>query len=386
MRIAIDGSLLSGEMSGVELSILGLAGGLACVATDDRVLMYVGRKFQHPSLPAGCVKLRRAAGAGPCRIRRIIWQQTALPFYVRAEQADVFHGPGYVLPVLGHVPSVVTVYDVIALTRPELCKKSNVAHYRRVVPRSVRKARLVIVPTRAVAAQLVSALGTSEHKIRVIPCGIDSRFKPASDREKRELRDSLGLPGKYILFVGNLEPKKNLESLIQAFFAAKVNKALPHKLVLAGKLAWKYEPILKLIASLGLDDEVLLPGYVPQEHLPALYSAADMFVFPSLIEGFGIPPLEAMACGTPAIVSKDPALVETTGGAAVEVEGTDLAGLREAIESVAGDKSLRARLVENGRARAAQFSWVSSARATLDAYHEAYSIAKNEIGPEDLLR
>ncbi|HUU69915.1 MAG TPA: glycosyltransferase, partial [Planctomycetota bacterium] len=181
MKIAIDGSLLSGAMSGVELSILGLATGLACVPTDDRVLLYVGRKFQSEQLPAGCVKVRRARGAGAFRPRRVLWQQAMLPIYLRAEKVDIFHGPAYVLPVLSSVPSVVTVYDVIALTRPELCRWQNVLHYRRVVPRSVRKAKLVIVPTRAVAAQLIEALGTSEEKIRVIPCGVDYRFKPASE-------------------------------------------------------------------------------------------------------------------------------------------------------------------------------------------------------------
>ncbi|HUW32433.1 MAG TPA: glycosyltransferase family 1 protein, partial [Planctomycetota bacterium] len=262
----------------------------------------------------------------------------------------------------------------------------NVLHYRRVVPRSVRKAKLVIVPTRAVAAQLIEALGTSEEKIRVIPCGVDYRFKPASEARKRELRDALGLRGKFVLFVGNLEPKKNLVSLVQAFFAAKANRQLPHKLVLAGRLAWKHKPILRMIAQLGLQDEVILPGRVPQEYLPALYSAADMFVFPSLIEGFGLPPLEAMACGTPAIVSKDPALLETTGGAAMDVDATDLAALREAIEAVATREDLRAQLIEKGKARAAQFSWVESARATLQVYHEAVRMARNEIRHGDLLQ
>ena len=386
MKIAIDGSLLSGAMSGVELSILGLATGLACVPTDDRVLLYVGKKFQSEQLPAGCVKVRRAGGAGAFRPRRVLWQQAMLPIYLRAEKVDIFHGPAYVLPVLSSVPSVVTVYDVIALTRPKLCRWQNVLHYRRVVPRSVRKAKLVIVPTRAVAAQLIEALGTSEEKIRVIPCGVDYRFKPASEARKRELRDALGLRGKFVLFVGNLEPKKNLVSLVQAFFAAKANRQLPHRLVLAGRPAWKHKPILRMIAQLGLQDEVILPGRVPQEYLPALYSAADMFVFPSLIEGFGLPPLEAMACGTPAIVSKDPALLETTGGAAMDVDATDLAALREAIEAVATREDLRAQLIEKGKARAAQFSWVESARATLQVYHEAVRMARNEIRHGDLLQ
>jgi len=386
MRIAIDGSLLSGFHSGVERSILGLITGLSTLPTDDTVLVYVGKDFECPNLPAGCVKLRRARGAGGSRLRRIIWQQTALPLYLKAENIDLFHGPGYVLPMLTGAPSVVTVHDVIALTRPELCKRSNAMHYRRVVPRSVRKAQLVIVPTRAVAARLTETLGTSKEKIRVIPWGIDARLKPADELSKREVRDALNLDEPYILHVGNLEPKKNLETLLQGFFAAKKNKDLPHKLVLAGRPGWKYQPVLKLIADLSLEHEVIRPGYVRGDLLPALYSAADMFLFPSLIEGFGMPVLEAMACGTPVIISKDPALAETAAGAALEVEADDLAGLRESIEALAENEELRGTLIEKGRARAARFSWIETARQTLDVYHEALRKARTEIRPEDLLQ
>ena len=386
MKIAIDGSLLSGVHSGVELSILGLIKGLSTLPTDDTVLAYVGKKFECPNLPAGCVKLRRASGAGGSRLRRIIWQQTALPMYLKAEAVELFHGPGYVLPAMSRVPAVVTVHDVIALTRPDLCKKSNVMHYRRVVPRSVRKAHLVIVPTNAVARQVTETLGTSEEKIRVVPAGLDSRFRPTDKLQKDNVRKELDLRGPYILHVGNLEPKKNLAALVQAFFAAKKNKNLPHKLVLAGTSGWKYEPVLRLIGDLGLEDEVVRPGYLPRDLLPALYSAADVFVFPSLIEGFGIPPLEAMACGTPVIISKDPALMETAGGAALGVEAEDLAGLREAIEAVTENKKLRARLIEKGRARAAQFSWIETARKTLDVYHEAARKARTQVRREDLLQ
>jgi len=371
MKIAIDGSLLHGNFSGVERAILGLATGLAHVCNDDTVLLYVGRKFQNEQLPAGRLKLRRAGGAGRSRLRRILWQQAALPLYLKAERVDVFHGPGYVLPLITSVPAVVSIYDIIALTHPHLCTRANVAHYRRVVPRSIRKARLVIVPTQAVARQLAATLATPAEKIRVVPLGIDPIFKPAPEADRRDIRDVLGLHEKFVLFVGNLEPKKNLVSLVQAFFAARMNKDLPHKLVLAGEMGWKSNPLRRIIDELDLHEHVVLPGYVPLEHLPALYSAADMFVFPSLVEGFGIPPLEAMACGTPVIVSNDPALQESAGDAAIRAEATDVAGLRKAIEMLASDEALRASLIEKGRAQAAQFTWRKTALATMAVYREA---------------
>ena len=386
MKIAIDGSLLSGVHSGVELSILGLATGLSRVPTEDTVIMYVGKKFQCANLPAGCVRLRRAGGAGRFKLRRVLWQQAALPIYLKAEKVDLFHGPGYVVPAFSSVPSVVTVYDAIALLRPEFCRPLNVMHYQRLVPRSIRKAQLVIVPTKAVAGQIVEKLGTSDEKIRVIPCGIDSRFKPADEAAKAQVHDALNVPCPYILFVGNIEPKKNLVTLVKAFFAAKQNKNLPHKLVLAGMPGWKCKPVFRAIEELGLKDDVIFAGYVPRDLLPALYSAAEMFVFPSLAEGFGIPPLEAMACGTPVIISKDPALRETAGGAALEAAASDLKGLREAIEALTENEELRTRLIQKGRARAAQFSWIESARKTLEVYHEALQRARTVTRPEDLLQ
>jgi len=386
MKIAIDGSLLSGPFSGVEYAILGLATALSKLPTDDTILLYVGKRFACPNLPAGSVKLRRAAGAGRCRPRRILWQHTALPLCLKAERVDVFHGPGYVLPLWGSGTSVVTVYDIIALTHPELCRKSNVAHYRRVVPRSIRRAELVIVPTAAVANQLVEHLGTSREKIRVVPCGIDARFAPASDEEKRKLLDEWKLPERFVLFVGNLEPKKNVAALVRAFFAARQNKQLPHKLVLAGMLGWKYEPIMEAIQQHGMQGEVVMPGYVEREMLPVLYSAAEMLVFPSLIEGFGLPPLEAMACGTPVIISRDPALLETTGGAALDVDAHDLRSLREAIERLAESPERRRELTDRGRRRAAEFTWMRAARETMDVYREAYQRAASRINREDLLQ
>ena len=386
MKIAMDGSLLSGSFSGVEYAILGLATALSKLQTDSEILLYVGKNFACPNLPAGSVKLRRAAGAGKCRLRRILWQHTSLPVCLKAEKVDVFHGPGYVLPMWGGTASVVTVYDIIALTHPGLCTKANAAHYRRVLPRSVRRAELVIVPTAAVANQVSEHLGISRGKICVVPCGIDARFAPASEKDVRSLRAEWKLPERFVLFVGNLEPKKNLTALVQAFFAAKMNKKLPHKLVLVGMPGWQYKPVLKEIEHLGMARDVIMPGYVPRELLPVLYSAAEMFAFPSLVEGFGLPPLEAMACGTPVIVSRDPALLETTGGAALDADASDLRSLREAIERLAERQELRQELAERGRRRAAEFNWMRAARETMDVYREALQRAKNRIRPEDLLQ
>lgn len=372
MKIAIDGSLLSGRHSGVERAILGMVTGLSRVADEDTILLYVSKTFKCANLPAGNVKFRRASGAGHTRLRRIFWQQCVLPFYMRAERADVFHGPGYVLPLLTKTPCVVTAYDIIALTHPELCRRSNVLHYRQVLPRSIRKAAKVIVPSEATRRHVIEHLGVDGDRIRVIPLGLDTRYKPASEVEKQQVREVLSLPEKYCLFVGNIEPKKNLPTLVQAFFAAKMNKRLPHKLVLAGGQGWKNKTLHQTITQLGMQDQVIFTGYVPVDFMPALYSAAEMFLFPSLIEGFGIPPLEAMACGTPVVVSNDPALAETTGDAALHVPSDNTTALREAIETLAERPELRRELVEKGRTRAAKFSWIESARQTLKVYHEVH--------------
>ncbi|MCX7806398.1 MAG: glycosyltransferase family 4 protein, partial [Planctomycetota bacterium] len=179
------------------------------------------------------------------------------------------------------------------------------------------------------------------------------------------------LPEKYVLFVGNQEPKKNLPMLVQAFFAARSHKRLPHKLLLVGQYGWKCGDLFRLIRELDAASYVLFTGYVPRGALPYLYNLADLFFFPSIVEGFGIPVIEAMACGCPALISDDPALREVAGGAAMEVPRGSLPAMREAMEFLLENDVERAKLREKGLARAAGFTWRRTAELAMQSYMKA---------------
>jgi len=205
--------------------------------------------------------------------------------------------------------------------------------------------------------------------IVVTPLAADERFRPQSSERVEAVREKYGIDKPYILFAGTIEPRKNLVTLLRAF--APLTKDFPHLLVLAGARGWFSEPVFAEVERLGLKERVAFTEYVPEEDLPALMSGADVFVYPSLGEGFGLPPLEAMACGTPVICSNAPALPEVVGEDAITVLPTEVEAWTEAMRQVLSDADMRAKLREKGLKRAQKFSWERTAQLTLKAFEEA---------------
>ena len=369
MRIGIDGLLLWGEYSGVEHTILNLISALARLGGNDYTL-FVDRNFSAGDLPT--VTLRRAPFSSRHRWRRFLWQQWAFPDAIARERLDLFHAPGYIMPLRCPVPAVITVHDVIALTHPRLCRRANRWHFRRYLPQSVARAARVIVPTQATRDELIRVTRLSADKIHVIPWGIEKRFFRTYNAASRErVCREYGLPERFFLFVGNWEPKKNLPSLLAAMALLRSAGRTEH-LVIAGKLGWDYRHGLRLIEeSESVSSAVHRIGYVKIGDLPALYAQCVAFVFPSIVEGFGLPPLEAMACGAPVIVSDCAALRETAGPGACVVPADDPTALADEMVRVAEDSELRNQLIERGRAWAAQFTWEKTARAVSEVYQEA---------------
>ena len=204
----------------------------------------------------------------------------------------------------------------------------------------------------------------------MVPLAADDRFRqPPGD--PAAVAATYGIRPPYVLFVGNIEPNKNLDTLVEAFFAARLNAKLPHSLVIAGKKRHRARAITRLIRALGCEADVRLPGYVADEDLPALYAGADMFVYPSHAEGFGIPPLEAMLCGTATITSQDPAVVEVTGDGALHFPAENVAALREALETMLTRPDAAADLAARGRRMAETYSWAETGRRTLEVLDEA---------------
>lgn len=280
---------------------------------------------------------------------------------------DVFHAPDFMLPPLpGGLPSLLTIHDLSFVHAPETFVPGMRTLLGAAVPRSVRRATHVIAVSEATKQDLVNLYGTLPEKISVIYAGVQPHFRPIEDT--LAIRTRYGLSdAPFILTVGTLQPRKNHLRLVQAFVRMD---APDHKLVIAGGKGWIYDEVRAEVERLGLAGRVLFPGFVADEDLPALYSAAEMFVYPSLYEGFGLPVLEAMACGTPVVTSDTSSLPEVVAGgeAGLMVNPLDVDALAEAMGRLLLDATLRANLIEKGRAQAAGFTWEKTARQTLALY------------------
>jgi len=303
---------------------------------------------------------------------RILWEQTFLPLELARRRIDLLHAMAFVTPVLCAVPSVVTVYDVSFALFPESFRPFNRWYLTIMTRRSVRKARAVLAISQNTANDLRRLWGVPREKIHLAYCGVDDIFRPAPQGEVHAFREARGLPAQYILFVGTLEPRKNVVRLVEAFALLK-KQGLPHKLILAGGKGWMYEPIFEAVERLGLESEVIFPGFVPRQELPLWYNGAGVFVYPSLYEGFGLGPLEAMACGTPVVVSDRASLPEVVGDAGLTVPPDDVSALAEAMAAILREPTLAAQLRERGLRRAREFTWERTAQATVQAYESVLS-------------
>ncbi len=369
MRVLVDAMLLGGRHSGVEVTIEGLCSGLGEVGGDGEFVIAHRRCYDASAWRSATVTPVAAPGWANSRPGRILWERLALPGLGERSGAQVLHAPGYVLPGRWPGPAVLTVHDLLAVTHPEWCKWANVLHYRRALPRSVRRAQIVVTPSECVRRELTATLGTAPEKVRVVPWGLSAQMRPAGEEAVARARQALGLPKAFLLWVGNIEPKKNLEGIIGAFERACGD--LPHELVLAGKAAWKSGPILARLAASPAAPRIRRVGYVPAELLPALYSAADLLVHWSLYEGAGLPPLEAMACGTPAVVSDGGALPELAGQVAPVVPLGEVDRLAAEMVALVRDRERHDALARRGQVWAQQFTWQGHARRMVALYSEA---------------
>jgi glycosyltransferase involved in cell wall biosynthesis len=281
----------------------------------------------------------------------------------------LLHGPAYVLPLRWRGPSVVTVHDLLTLTDPEWCKRANVWHFRTIMPRAMRQATRITVPSAVVGEEVAAQPGVDSSRVRVLPWGIEERFRPAAPEEQERMRSRYGLTGPYLLTVGNIEPKKNLAGLLQIF--RRLIAEIPHQLVIAGQEGWGDQRPWRRAWEELPPSRVKLLGYVPGEDLPALTSGTDLCLQLSWYEGFGIPPLQAMACGAPVVVSNRGALPEVSGPGALVVDPEDQPEAARAVLSLLNDANARQALAERGKAHAAQFTWARHVEGLLRVYREA---------------
>ncbi|MCC6455671.1 MAG: glycosyltransferase family 4 protein [Caldilineaceae bacterium] len=320
------------------------------------------------------VELRQGSPYLERPLVRIAWEQGILPIELKHIQADVMHGLVNVLPLATHRPGVVTVHDLSFLRLPELFPPYKRAYLTALCRASVARARQIVAVSRQTADDLSLAWGVDEGRVLVAPNGVAARFSPGTPVQSAAFRQAQALPERYWLYLGTLEPRKNLSLLLSAF-ARWRQQASPADqgvhLVLAGGKGWYYETIFAQVEALGLAEVVHFPGYVPDDLLPAWYQAAELFLYPSRYEGFGLPVVEAMACGTPVICSDAPGVREVAGDAAILVAPDDVDAWVAALAMAATQPALRAELGHAGVARARQFTWETAAAVTIEAYERA---------------
>jgi len=376
VRVGIEASMLLKERSGIGQYLQHLVDGLGRVdSQNDYILSFPSGfkmsaklpSFPYPNIRSVGVRasyrtLHLATGLGRWNLPRY-WQ----PF----EAVDVFHWPNFLLIPGVSGKQVITIYDLTFLLFPDYQPWLRMMGLAKGIAQSADRADMIIAISNHTKRDLVTHLGVSEKKIRVIHCAVSKAFRPIESSAMRPVLAKYGLPQDgYVLYVGNIEPRKNLVRLLQAYSLMKGRGNFCHPLILCGGRGWMNKEVYDCVQRLSLEKEVKFIGYVPDEDLSFLMSGATLFVYPSLYEGFGLPPLEAMACGTPVVTSNSSSIPEVVGDAALMVDPHDVDGLSVAMERVLADKDLRADLRRKGLERAKLFSWEEVASQTLQVYSE----------------
>jgi len=375
MRIGIDCTAAVHQRAGIGRYTRELVGTLARLDRRNQYVLFVAGKPVPGSPALGLSQVlennfRVRSVPLSDRIMAILWHRFRLPLPVEAfiGRVDIFHSPDFVLPPT-RARTILTVHDLSFLRVPE-CFNANLRIYlEEAVPRSVRRADLVLADSKSTKRDLVGLLGANPARVKVVYPGVDERFCPiANGVVLEEVRTRYGLPQRFVLSLGTLQPRKNFSRLIEAY-SLLVTHYLSLKLVIVGGKGWFYDEIFAKVRELGLEGRVIFPGFIAEEDLPALYSLAELLVFPSLYEGFGLPPLEAMACGVPVVTSNTSSLPEVVGDAGLMVQPTDVEGLAEAMGHALEDRALREKMIERGLRQARKFNWEKSARRLLRIYN-----------------
>lgn len=364
MLIGYEASALLGCKSGVGYYAENLLAGMMRVAPQHDYVLFSNHDMAGAWKALGGERLYR----GRYFSMRLAWMQGVLPGTLRRVRPDVCHFPNYLAPLATRCPSVVTLHDMTLFVTPRFHHWKKLVLDRTLIPLVARRAHAIVTVSKSAGDDIVRLLGVPSGKVHVIMNGVSPAFHPVTDKAQLDVvRTRYGLDGPYVLYVGTIEPRKNLARLINAFRVLK-KRGLPHKLVLVGQPGWHCASIYAEVEKHNLGNDVIFTGYVPFEDLPALYSGASAMAFPSLYEGFGLPVLEAMSCGTPVVTSHSSSLAEVADGAALLVDPLSGAQIADALYRVCSDSDLAGELSEKGRARATLFTWENAARATLDVY------------------
>jgi glycosyltransferase involved in cell wall biosynthesis len=369
MRISVDVSPAVHRRAGLGRYAQELMAALLAVDPDNEYIAFYNRPSEAQVDPPldRLPHLTTNLPAKPWRMSALLGQLLQVPQDRMFPGVDLFHATDHLLPRLSRVKSVFTLHDLVFRFYPESHKPLNRWFLTLMMPRFLHAADAAIAVSECTKRDAMRLYGVDEAKIRVIYEGVHPRFSRSRPEAVSAARQKYQLPQRYVLCVSTIEPRKNLISLIEAYHALR-KQGTDGPLVIVGKKGWLYESFFRRLRELGLEDEVIFPGFVPDEDLPAFYSAAEVFVFPSLYEGFGLPVLEAMACGTPVITSNTSSLPEVAGEAALVIDPTSTEQLAQTMRRMLENEDLRRELRVKGPKQAAKFTWEDAARRTLEVY------------------
>lgn len=378
MRIGINALyLLPGKVGGSEVYVRNLARWLPEVTRGETVV-FVNRESTEVFRDApGRLKVVRCAVRAESRPKRILYEQLVLPILAKRHGLDALVSAGMTGPFVSAVPNFTMIYDLQHVNQPENFGRLYLPFLRAIIYLSAKRSRAVLTLSEKSRQDIIKNYNIPPDRVSVTYLASDPDLffrRPAQEAE--EARKKYGLPERFVLYIASSLPHKNYERLLEAFKKAQADEP-GLKLVLIGARDYGHGAVKKKISSLGIEDRVIFLGWLPFEDIPRIYSAASLFVFPSLHEGFGIPVLEAMACGAPVVCSKIRPLDEVAGDAAHFVDPLDVNSIAEGMLDVLKDKGLRERLVASGLRRAASFSWRKTAADTLEAVSRRLTINKN---------
>ncbi|HEX8634451.1 MAG TPA: glycosyltransferase family 1 protein [Pyrinomonadaceae bacterium] len=369
MHIAIDAHSVGTGLAGVETYITNLVEALAASGEANRYTLYVtrGRAGDRFAGRWPHVSVRRTLPHTP-----FIRIPVTFPVELRRHRADVLHVQ-FTAPPFAPCPVVATIHDLSFEHLPETFNRRSWMQLRLTVRRTARTAAHIITPSEFSRRDLIETYNVAPARISVTRAAAAPHFRPATTEAVAEVKRRYGIVGDYVLAVGSIQPRKNLVRLVRAYSDLRRRRShdkLP-QLVLVGKRAWLYGETLRAVEQSGVASNVIFTGYIPELDLPALYTGALCFVYPSYFEGFGLPPLEAMQCGAAVVAGDRTSLPEVVGDAGLLVNPFDEDAIGAAIASLIDDRELRAQLGARGLARAALFDWTETARQTLRVYEEA---------------
>lgn len=368
MRIGIDATALPPQPGGAGSYIIHLIRALASLSSEYQFTIFAHHSGRDLIDSPSSSRMNWVLVPDKSPARRLVWEQVTFPRLVRQSRVGLLHSLHYTRPLFLSCASVVTFHDMTFFLYPDLHTRSKRIFFPTAIRLSARLADSIIAVSENTKKDAVRLLGIPGDRITAVPLGVGEEFLPITDaRLLEDVRLKYSLPQDFILNVGFVEPRKNLTLLLKSYQQLH-SQGISLPLVIVGGLGWMYEDVFRQAESLGIKERVYFTGYVPDRDLPIIYNLARVFVYPSIYEGFGLPPLEAMACGTPVITTAVSSMPEHVGDAGILIPPQDEKALTNALQKLINDSTLQEELSSKGPERASQFTWKRTAQETLKVY------------------